>query len=137
MTAGYAARDIEFEDEMRVGTRTALGRRYAPCGTRPVGRQRIGYEYLYLYVSIKPMTGEVFACFLPRLDKVCLRLIYQGAKQTTDTPDSIDCGRSGSASARRRKSVVKAGETTRLFAGIESGGAFFSGVATQVEVSRV
>lgn len=67
---------------MRVGTRTELGRKYAPCGTRPVGRQRIGYEYLYLYVSIKPVTGEVFACFLPRLDKICFNLfIAERSKQ--------------------------------------------------------
>ncbi len=56
---------------MRVGTRTELGKKYAPCGVRPKGRQRIGYEYLYLYVSIKPFTGEIFALFLPRLDKEC------------------------------------------------------------------
>lgn len=59
---------------MRVGTRTELGRKYTPCGIRPAGRQRIGYEYLYLYVSIKPLTGEIFALFLPRLDKVCFNL---------------------------------------------------------------
>ena len=56
---------------MRVGTRTDLGRRWTPSGVRPVGRQQIGYEYLYLYVSLKPLTGEVFALFLPRLDKEC------------------------------------------------------------------
>jgi transposase len=59
---------------MRVGTRTELGKKYAPCGVRPKGRQRIGYEYLYLYVSIKPFTGEIFALFLPRLDKECFAL---------------------------------------------------------------
>ncbi len=63
--------DVEFEDEMRVGTRTELGKKYTPCGVRPSGRQHIGYEYLYLYVSIKPFTGEIFALFLPRLDKEC------------------------------------------------------------------
>ena len=69
---------------MRVGTRTELGRKYAPCGTRPLGKQRIGYEYLYLYVSIKPMTGEVVACFLPRLDKICFNLfIKERSKQLT------------------------------------------------------
>lgn len=71
MSKHDASRDIEFEDELRVGTRTDLGRRWSPVGVRPLGRQRIGYEYLYLYVSIKPFTGEVFARFLPRLDKVC------------------------------------------------------------------
>ena len=69
---------------MRVGMRTELGRKYAPCGTRPLGKQRIGYEYLYLYVSIKPMTGEVVACFLPRLDKICFNLfIKERSKQLT------------------------------------------------------
>ncbi len=59
---------------MRIGTRTALGRKWTPIGVRPVGRQQIGYEYLYLYVSLKPFTGEVFALFLPRLDKECFSI---------------------------------------------------------------
>jgi transposase len=64
-------RTPSFEDEMRIGTRTALGRKWTPIGIRPVGKQQIGYEYVYLYVSLKPFTGEVFALFLPRLDKEC------------------------------------------------------------------
>ncbi len=56
---------------MRVGTRTELGKRWTPRGVRPVGRQKIGYQYLYLYVSLKPFTGELYALFLPRLDKEC------------------------------------------------------------------
>lgn len=59
---------------MRVGTRTALGRKWSPRGVRPVGKQKIGYEYLYLYVTLKPFTGELFAMFLPRLDKECFAL---------------------------------------------------------------
>lgn len=86
MTAGDGAEAVEFEDEMRVGTRTDLGRKYAPVGTRSVGRQRIGYEYLYLYVSIKPMTGEVFACFVPRLDKVCFNLFIRERSKQLTTP---------------------------------------------------
>lgn len=43
----------------------------------PCGRQNIGYEYLYLYVSIKPFVGEVFARFLPRLDKQCFGIFIQ------------------------------------------------------------
>ncbi len=62
---------------MRVGTRTDLGRRWMPPGARPVGRQRIGYCYLYLYVTLKPFTGEMFAMFLPRLDKVCFNLFIK------------------------------------------------------------
>ncbi len=71
MTQEVADTELEFEDEMRVGTRTQLGRKWTPIGVRPVGPQRIGYEYLYLYVSLKPYTGELFAMFLPRLDKEC------------------------------------------------------------------
>ncbi len=56
---------------MRVGTRTELGKKWTLFGERPVGRQKIGYEYLYLYVSLKPFTGELFAMFLPRLNKEC------------------------------------------------------------------
>ena len=59
---------------MRVGTRTDLGRRWSPVGVRPVGRQQIGYKYTYLYVSLNPFTGEVFALFLPRLNKACFEL---------------------------------------------------------------
>jgi hypothetical protein len=67
---------------MRVGTRTALGRKWSPIGTRAVGRQKIGYEYLYLYVSLRPFTGELFAMFLPRLNKECFALF---AKERSDT----------------------------------------------------
>jgi len=71
LTQAVADTELEFEDEMRVGTRTALGRKWTPTGVRPQGTQQIGYEYLYLYVSLKPYTGELFALFLPRLDKEC------------------------------------------------------------------
>jgi len=74
MRNGYRDEDLEFEDEMRVGTRTALGRKWTPLGVRPTGKQKIGYQYLYLYVSVKPFTGELFAMFLPRLDKECFGL---------------------------------------------------------------
>jgi hypothetical protein len=63
----YSDQDIEFEDEMRIGTRTALGRKWTPMGVRPLGKQQIGYQYLYLYVSLKPFTGEVFALLFAAL----------------------------------------------------------------------
>ncbi|MGI8493860.1 MAG: transposase [Pyrinomonadaceae bacterium] len=42
MRESYRDEDIEFEDEMRIGTRTALGRKWTPIGIRPIGRQQIG-----------------------------------------------------------------------------------------------
>ncbi len=67
---------------MRLGTRTELGRKWTPIGVRPCGQQKIGYEYLYLYVSLKPFTGELFAMFLPRLNKECFG-IFAGARSQT------------------------------------------------------
>lgn len=54
-----------FQDEMRFGTRTELGRRWMACGARPSGEQIIGYEYGYLSVALNPRTGELFALILP------------------------------------------------------------------------
>lgn len=62
---------------MRVGTRPRLGRKWTPEGTRPIGKQKIGYEYCYLYVSLKPFTGELFALLLPRLNKECFALFVE------------------------------------------------------------
>ena len=59
---------------MRFGTRTDLGKKWTRFGLRPKGTQKIGYEYLYLYVSIKVFTGEIFAMFLPRLNKECFNV---------------------------------------------------------------
>ncbi len=69
---------------MRVGTRTALGRKWTPIGVRPLGKQKIGYEYLYLYVSLKPFTGEMFAMFLPRLNKECFGIFASERSQTLE-----------------------------------------------------
>ncbi len=81
LRVGYADEDVEFEDEMRLGTRTGLGRKRTSFGVRPAGRQKIGYKYLYLYVSLEPFTGEMFAMFLPRLNKECLAsLLTNGVK---------------------------------------------------------
>ncbi len=84
MRQSYTDEDIEFADEMRIGTRTRLGRKWTPIGARPVGRQQIGYEYLYLYVSLKPFTGEMFAMFLPRLNKECFGIFASERSQTLE-----------------------------------------------------
>jgi len=69
---------------MRLGTRTALGKKWTPIGVRPIGKQKIGYEYLYLYVSLKPFTGELFAMFLPRLDKECFGIFARERSQALE-----------------------------------------------------
>ena len=37
-------------------------------GYRPVAPVKIGYEFVYLYLTLCPFTGEGFAAFLPKLD---------------------------------------------------------------------
>lgn len=69
---------------MRVGTRTKLGKKWTPIGVRPSGKQKIGYEYLYLYVSLKPFTGEMFAMFLPRLNRTCVGIFASERSQTLE-----------------------------------------------------
>ncbi len=84
MRSEYADQEIEFEDEMRLGTRTELGRKWSPIGERPRGKQKIGYEYLYLYVSLKPFTGGLFAMFLPRLNKECFGIFAKERSLKTE-----------------------------------------------------
>ena len=57
-----------FQDELRAGTRTELGRKWGPVGHRPVSPVRIGYENVYLYLALCPFTGRGYAAFLPKLN---------------------------------------------------------------------
>lgn len=59
---------ILYHDELRAGTRTDLGRKWSPVGHRPVSPIRIGYENIYLYLSLCPFTGQGYAAFLPKLN---------------------------------------------------------------------
>ena len=68
MTADYPYDAIFFHDELRAGTRTELGRKWTPCGHRPVAPVRIGYENTYLYLTLCRFTGCGFAAFLPKLN---------------------------------------------------------------------
>jgi transposase len=58
-------KEFYFQDEMRFGTRTDLGRRWTRHGIRPSGEQRIGYDYGYLSVAVNPRSGELFLLLLP------------------------------------------------------------------------
>lgn len=68
MRADYPDEAIFFHDELRAGTRTELGRKWAPAGHRPVAPVKIGYENTYLYLTLCPFTGQGFAAFLPKLN---------------------------------------------------------------------
>jgi hypothetical protein len=53
----------------------------------------------YLYVSLKPLTGELFAMFLPRLDKEFFGLFVNRAKPSPEAEDTDGRRRGGGASA--------------------------------------
>ena len=60
-----SGKEFYFQDEMRFGTRTDLGRVWTPIGVRPTGEQRIGYEFGYLSAAVNPQRGEIFLLLLP------------------------------------------------------------------------
>lgn len=43
-------------------------------GHRPSGKQRIGYEYVYLYAAINPHTGDLFSLLMPNMTKACFEV---------------------------------------------------------------
>ncbi len=63
----HSGANFYFHDELRFGTRTDLGRRWAAAGVKPIGNQHIGYDYGYLSVAINPVTGEVKMLILPNM----------------------------------------------------------------------
>lgn len=68
MRLGYEDEAIFFHDELRAGTRTELGCKWAPMGHRPIAPVKIGYENTYLYLTLCPFTGKGFGAFLPKLN---------------------------------------------------------------------
>ena len=71
MPADYPDEAIFFHDELRAGTRTELGRKWTPAEHHPVVPVKIGYERIYLYLTLCPFTGKGFAAFLPNLNGAC------------------------------------------------------------------
>lgn len=60
-------KEFYFQDEMRFGTRTDLGRRWTAKGVKPIGNQHIGYDYGYLSVAINPLLGKIKMFILPNM----------------------------------------------------------------------
>jgi transposase len=71
---------------MRFGTRTELKRKWTPQGHRPKAPVKIGYEFAYLYLALCPYNGEVFAMFLPYMNKECFSLFNQQLAHTVEAP---------------------------------------------------
>jgi transposase len=70
---------------MRLGTRTALKRRWTPQAHRPKAPVRIGYQFCYLYATLCPFTGQAFAMLMPSMSKDCFGLfLHQFDQQLSE-----------------------------------------------------
>lgn len=85
---------------MRVGTRTELGCKWGPVGHRPTAPVHIGYNYVHLFVALAPLTGQVFAMFLPSLNRACFSLFAQEMNQLLDQPTLLVADRATAHQAR-------------------------------------
>lgn len=63
-----ASLEVWAQDEARLGLKPTQSRGWAPIGRRRVARQRIRYEWLYLYGFVRPKTGAVFFLLLPTVN---------------------------------------------------------------------
>ena len=61
-------------DEARFGLKTWHRRRWCPRGFRPPWVVEDRYEWLWLYATVEPATGESFHLYLPRLDGACFEV---------------------------------------------------------------
>ncbi len=85
---------------MRLGTRTELGRKWGPSGHRPLAPLHIGYSFTHLFVALAPLTGQLFAMFLPALNRTCFQLFGQQLNQELTQPSLLVADR---ASAHQSK----------------------------------
>ena len=138
MRRRFADWNIEFEDEMRIGTRTELGRKWTPIGVRPVGKPRIGYKYTYLYVSLQPFTGRVFALFLPRLDKECFKTFLVERNKGLGAATLMVADGAGAHRLKAEETgVIELTKLSPYSPELKCGGAVFPRVAPPPQVSSV
>jgi hypothetical protein len=66
----YPGAQVELwaEDEARLGLKPVTRRVWAPVGERPVARFKRGYKWTYLYVFVRPQSGEVYWLILPTVN---------------------------------------------------------------------
>ncbi|MBC7923040.1 MAG: IS630 family transposase [Ferruginibacter sp.] len=81
--------DIYFQDELRYGTRTEVGRRWMPLGERPSCPVRIGYQFGHLFTAICPYNGDLLAVLLPNMTKECFQLFSQQLLEHTQRPITL------------------------------------------------
>ena len=66
-----------FQDEMRYGTRTIIGKKWTSQGNRPKTTMKYGYKYSYLFQATQPSTGKTFEMYLPNMSGDCFKLFME------------------------------------------------------------
>ena len=69
--------DVWFFDEHRVGLKPIIRKVWARIGSRPIAVVKPGYEWLYVYGFVKPLTGETLWYLVPRVNTKWLTLVYE------------------------------------------------------------
>lgn len=60
--------EVWFQDEARFGQQGTLTNVWALKGTRPTAVKQTEYEWVYLYASVNPVTGESVALLAPSVN---------------------------------------------------------------------
>lgn len=61
-----------FQDEARIGQQGTLTLVWAPQGTRPTAVKQTEYEWVYLFASVNPLTGDSVALVSPTVNTVVM-----------------------------------------------------------------
>lgn len=91
---------------MRFGTRTENKRKWTPQGHRPISPMKIGYEFSYLYLALKPYTGEVFAMILPYMNTECFTIFVKEFSQCLNRTTLLIADRATTHQAKVTKDTL-------------------------------
>ena len=69
------------QDETRYGLLPVVGRRITLPGIKPVAKIDYGYESVYLYGAVEPLTGERFFYELSHLTADCFQIFFNKFSQ--------------------------------------------------------
>jgi transposase len=68
---------ILFQDEARFGRINEPVRCWAPPGVRPIVKKQYIREYIYVYASVCPLTGEVFSLIMPHCNTESMSIFIE------------------------------------------------------------
>lgn len=85
-------------DEGRFGLKVWLRRRWCPAGRRPPWIVEDHYEWVWVYVAVEPISGELVVLLLPHVDAACLQLFVDHLQQLLPCDERIGVLLDGSGS---------------------------------------